>query len=633
MNDPTLGRRRRPHPRPHPPPPPDEHSRVESAAERSGAASESQFARVMSSSFGRNLGLVIALLILVVVGVATGGERFASLDNGLTILRFASVIGVVSIGMTFVITGGGIDLSVGAIVALSSVWSTTLATQTLATDLHWSIMVLTAGCRCRLRARQRRARRVRPDRALHRDAGHARRRSGPRRDHRPAEDPDRQRARFRVASSAAASSACPCSSSSSRSCPSRDGCSSTARRSDGARSPSGATPRQPARRHQGAASHGDALRPGRRRLRDRRGHARRPHHHRQLRTHGTLYELDAIAAVVIGGTLLSGGRGTIVGTVLGVLIFTTLTNVFTLNNLEHVDAGRGEGRDHRRRGPPPAAGLRPELVAMTAMRAPHALQQRSRTTSTTTSRRPRRHRTVSGPTHEEYRCPFAPAAAPPAPDHVGGAAAAGVLLAGCTSNDPERRPTTTRAPARTPAVQRRPGDTVVIGFSGPEADHGWLAAINEAATAEAAKYEDIDLRVAEGTNDANLQISQIETFINDGVDAIVLLPTDGAALDLGGHQGDGRRHPGHQRRPRVRRRSPRGRRSSVTTTAWASPPAPTRARLIEENDIADPVIAEIAGHRRPAADPGPVAGIRRRTLGVRRDGRQPGGRRVHRGVG
>ena len=50
-------------------------------------------------------------------------------------------------------------------------------------------------------------------------------------------------------------------------------------------------------------------------------------------THGKLYELDAIAAVVIGGTLLTGGRGTIVGTVFGVLIFTTLTNVFILNNL------------------------------------------------------------------------------------------------------------------------------------------------------------------------------------------------------------------------------------------------------------------------------------------------------------
>ncbi len=50
-------------------------------------------------------------------------------------------------------------------------------------------------------------------------------------------------------------------------------------------------------------------------------------------THGQLYELDAIAAVVVGGTLLIGGRGTIMGTVLGVLIFSTLTNVFTQNNL------------------------------------------------------------------------------------------------------------------------------------------------------------------------------------------------------------------------------------------------------------------------------------------------------------
>ncbi|MGO1600433.1 MAG: ABC transporter permease, partial [Brachybacterium sp.] len=50
-------------------------------------------------------------------------------------------------------------------------------------------------------------------------------------------------------------------------------------------------------------------------------------------TNGMLYELDAIAAVVVGGTLLIGGRGTIVGTVIGVLIFQTLTNVFVLNNL------------------------------------------------------------------------------------------------------------------------------------------------------------------------------------------------------------------------------------------------------------------------------------------------------------
>src|SRR3712207_2565801 len=46
--------------------------------------------------------------------------------------------------MTFVIIGGGIDLSVGAILALASVWATTLATQAIAEDFHWIVMVFTA---------------------------------------------------------------------------------------------------------------------------------------------------------------------------------------------------------------------------------------------------------------------------------------------------------------------------------------------------------------------------------------------------------------------------------------------------------------------------------------------------------
>jgi len=41
---------------------------------------------------------------------------------------------------------------------------------------------------------------------------------------------------------------------------------------------------------------------------------------------GQGYELDAIAAVVIGGTSLSGGRGTILGTIIGALIMSVLTN-------------------------------------------------------------------------------------------------------------------------------------------------------------------------------------------------------------------------------------------------------------------------------------------------------------------
>ncbi len=48
---------------------------------------------------------------------------------------------------------------------------------------------------------------------------------------------------------------------------------------------------------------------------------------------GTGYELDSIAAVVIGGTSLSGGKGTIMGTVQGALIIGVLNNSLVLLNV------------------------------------------------------------------------------------------------------------------------------------------------------------------------------------------------------------------------------------------------------------------------------------------------------------
>lgn len=77
--------------------------------------------KIMSGSVGRNLGLVLALLLLVVVGAVTAGESFTTFSNALVILRQASIIGVVSIGMTLVIIAGGIDLSVGSVTALAMV--------------------------------------------------------------------------------------------------------------------------------------------------------------------------------------------------------------------------------------------------------------------------------------------------------------------------------------------------------------------------------------------------------------------------------------------------------------------------------------------------------------------------------
>jgi ribose transport system permease protein len=49
---------------------------------------------------------------------------------------------------------------------------------------------------------------------------------------------------------------------------------------------------------------------------------------------GVAYELDAIAAVVIGGTSLAGGVGSVGGTLVGVLIIGVLNNIMGLNNVD-----------------------------------------------------------------------------------------------------------------------------------------------------------------------------------------------------------------------------------------------------------------------------------------------------------
>lgn len=52
-----------------------------------------------------------------------------------------------------------------------------------------------------------------------------------------------------------------------------------------------------------------------------------------LATAGQMKELDAIAAVVIGGTSLMGGRGSILGTLVGIMIFGYLTNILNLRGV------------------------------------------------------------------------------------------------------------------------------------------------------------------------------------------------------------------------------------------------------------------------------------------------------------
>jgi len=64
------------------------------------------------------LALPLAGLIVVSILMAFASENFFSVSNILNVLRQVSIIGILAVGMTFVILTGGIDLSVGAVMAL-----------------------------------------------------------------------------------------------------------------------------------------------------------------------------------------------------------------------------------------------------------------------------------------------------------------------------------------------------------------------------------------------------------------------------------------------------------------------------------------------------------------------------------
>ncbi|MEU8324290.1 ABC transporter permease [Nonomuraea sp. NPDC048881] len=283
----------------------------------------------------RHLGLVAALVLLAIVGVVTRPENFATPSNLVSILALASTIGVITVGSTFVIIGGGIDLSVGALMALASVWATTLATQAYGpvvmivcavlvgtgagllngfliaygrmVPFIATLAMMVAARGLAQRMSNQRTQLVQPDNSLIVDLSTTRvlglpllvymfalvvlvgwlvlnRTTFGRRTYAVGGNPEAARlagidVRKHTLMLYALSGLC---------------CGIAA-------------VLIMARTTTGSSTHGD------------------------------LYELDAIAAVIIGGTLLSGGKGTIIGSILGLLIFTVITNLFILNGLNTAD--------------------------------------------------------------------------------------------------------------------------------------------------------------------------------------------------------------------------------------------------------------------------------------------------------
>jgi putative xylitol transport system permease protein len=77
--------------------------------------------------FVQRYGIFLALLLLCLV-LALISENFLTTRNILNVLRQTSINGILAIGMTFVILTRGIDLSVGSVAALAGVVAASLAT-------------------------------------------------------------------------------------------------------------------------------------------------------------------------------------------------------------------------------------------------------------------------------------------------------------------------------------------------------------------------------------------------------------------------------------------------------------------------------------------------------------------------
>src|ERR1700744_627660 len=65
----------------------------------------------------RGYGPVVGLVLLCIAGTLLNGD-FATVDNAMNVLTRTAFIGIIAVGMCFVIISGGIDLSVGSMAAL-----------------------------------------------------------------------------------------------------------------------------------------------------------------------------------------------------------------------------------------------------------------------------------------------------------------------------------------------------------------------------------------------------------------------------------------------------------------------------------------------------------------------------------
>lgn len=80
----------------------------------------------MKERLSINSNLVVLAVLLIVAGLAS--PYFWTIENVVNLIRVTSLIGIIAVGMNVVIISGGIDLSVGSVVALVGTLAASLAT-------------------------------------------------------------------------------------------------------------------------------------------------------------------------------------------------------------------------------------------------------------------------------------------------------------------------------------------------------------------------------------------------------------------------------------------------------------------------------------------------------------------------
>jgi putative xylitol transport system permease protein len=105
----------------------NEESTTSPAAAPASARAEDRTASARAALYAQRFGILIALVVLCLV-LSLVNEYFLTTRNIMNVLRQTAINGILAIGMTFVILTRGIDLSVGSVVALAGVVSAAFAT-------------------------------------------------------------------------------------------------------------------------------------------------------------------------------------------------------------------------------------------------------------------------------------------------------------------------------------------------------------------------------------------------------------------------------------------------------------------------------------------------------------------------